>query len=67
MDDDFDYLEHTMTPEIVCPYCLYEYSDSWEFTKDFGEEECTNCGKTFSYSRYVEVSYSTRQTQENKE
>lgn len=53
------------TREIVCPYCGYKYSDSWEV--DFGEGaegdteiDCISCDESFSVSRMVEVTYSSR-------
>lgn len=46
------------TDEVVCPYCGYEYNDSWEFY-DYEEEECCECGKSFYLSRHVEVTYCT--------
>lgn len=52
-----DYL-HSYSPEIICPYCGYEYSDSWEMI-DSGNETCEECGKEFKFERDVEVSYST--------
>lgn len=52
--------------EIVCPHCFYEFSDSWEFGKEeCGEEECPECGNEFTWTRQVEVSYSTK-IKENK-
>lgn len=50
------------THEIVCPYCGYEFSDSWEIgdgDQDIGEMVCHNCEKTFLAYRNVEVTYST--------
>lgn len=44
--------------EITCPICGYEFSDSWEYGSDYGEDECGGCGATFEWSREVEVSYS---------
>ena len=42
--------------EETCPYCGYEFSDSWELPDD-GEDECPECGKKFYYNRNVSVSY----------
>ena len=47
------------TSEIVCPYCGYEISDSWELTCDDDEYECDECGKKFHYYREVDVHYTT--------
>jgi len=46
-------IDHKFTNEIVCPYCGYEFSDSWEYLDPSndshdGEEidvECLECGK----------------------
>lgn len=51
-------IDHEYTDEIVCPWCGYEYSDSWECS-EYGEEECPDCYNPFSYNRDVSVSYST--------
>lgn len=49
------------TPEIVCPYCGYEFYDSWEYGGDQSEElgliACDNCGKEFYVTRYIHVTY----------
>ena len=45
--------------EITCPICGYEFSDSWEYGSDCGEDTCEGCGATLEWSREVEVSYST--------
>jgi hypothetical protein len=34
--------------EIKCPYCGYEFSDSWEYGKGESVIEC-ECGKDFHY------------------
>lgn len=49
------------TDEIVCPYCGYEFSDSWEYA-DYSrvEVECgdhLNCGKEFIVYPDVTVTY----------
>lgn len=54
-----DPLDHMCTDEIVCPYCLYQHSDSWERSQDDGEMECSECEREFRYSRYTRVSYTT--------
>lgn len=45
------------TAEIVCPWCGYEHSDSWE--KEPGNRNCPDCGRDFEVERNVEVTYST--------
>lgn len=48
----------TYGDEIICPYCKYEHSDSWELESDDGETECGECGKSFLYCRHIYVTYS---------
>jgi len=49
--------------EIHCPYCNFEFGDSWEYgdsqSEDIGELECPNCDKKFHASRSISVSYVT--------
>lgn len=49
------------TEEIVCPYCGYELSDSFEY--DFedtgGNMECPNCDKSFLVDVHRQTNYST--------
>ena len=60
-DEDTD-----CTDEVVCPYCGYEHSDSWEYSmKHDGDEteiECNDCNKKFIANLNVEYSYSTSKT-----
>ena len=61
-------IDHEYTDEIVCPYCGHEFSESYEFSGDSGEEECYECGKEFEYHRHIEVTYCTYEiTEEMKE
>jgi hypothetical protein len=53
-------IDHTLTPNIVCPHCGYTYNDSWELNDDFGEEECPECYGLFEYTRDVTIDYSTQ-------
>ena len=59
-EEEFD---HDYTSEMVCPYCGYVHTDSWEWEgKDLeasGEYECDHCGKEFSVTRTFSVFYST--------
>lgn len=49
------------TDEIMCPWCGYEESDSWELDSDYDNEyECPSCGRTFEVTRNVEVTYTSR-------
>lgn len=53
-------IDHEYTDEIVCPWCGYKMSDSWEMSDD-GEYDC-DCGKSFEYTRNYSVDYSTSRT-----
>lgn len=57
-------IEHENTQNIVCPYCGWEDTDSWEQTPNNGEAECARCGKTFHYERDITVDYSTMTMEE---
>lgn len=48
------------TSEITCPWCGYEFSDSWEYGDDDDACECPDCGKLFSYTRDIEVTYTSK-------
>ena len=54
-------IEHEYTNEIVCPYCGYECSDSWEFdsNNNCGTHECGDCGEEFEWERNIDIDYST--------
>ena len=56
-----DYIDHNRTDEIVCPWCGYQFSESYEFDGDSGDIECGNegCEKPFFYEREMEPFYST--------
>ena len=56
-------INHEYTDEIVCPYCGYEFSDSWDFNRDSEEIDCPECEKTFEYFREVEVKYVTKKVE----
>lgn len=61
-------IDHDHTDEVVCPYCGYEFGDSWDLSDDSGELDCSECGKEFEYYRHIEVTYCTYQiTEEMKE
>jgi transcription elongation factor Elf1 len=54
-------IDHEYTDDIVCPYCGYEFTDSWEFegNEDLGLIDCQSCEKPFIATRNVEVTYTT--------
>ena len=45
------------TDEIVCPYCGYIHSDSWEY--EDGDVTCCDCDLLFTVERNTEVTYTT--------
>lgn len=47
------------TSEIVCPYCGHTFQDSWEYEDSDDECYCDECNKTFTYERYVQVTYTS--------
>ena len=52
---EFDYENN-----IKCPYCEYEDFDSWEADDSSDENKCDGCGLSFSYTRHVEITYSSK-------
>lgn len=62
LNDDTVY--HT---EIVCPHCHTEWGDSCEYTNDQGEETCDACGKRFTYTRDIEITYTTEKIEEEEQ
>lgn len=62
-------IEHEGTNEIVCPYCGYKFSDSWDYSSDDDVVECLNddCGKQFKYYREnLGCAYSTSKIEEKQ-
>jgi len=59
--------------EITCPYCGYEFSDSWEHhgldnDGDSQEEECPECEKKFHVKLDISHDYTSHGLcEENKE
>jgi len=52
------------TSEIVCPWCGYEYQDSWAFEPSATArgEQCQNCEQTFWWETDIEVTYTSRKS-----
>lgn len=61
-------IDHDMTHNAVCPHCGYEHGDSWELGSqsgsDSGETDCHHCEKPFTWSREIEITYTTRPVRE---
>jgi DNA-directed RNA polymerase subunit RPC12/RpoP len=64
-------IDHEYTDEVVCPYCGFEYGDSYEFftgCHENSEAQCEGCNKYFAMTRNVSVDYSTsKMCDKNKE
>ena len=61
-------IDHDYTDEVICPYCGYEFSDSWEFNDNQDEQhvECEECSKEFFLYVNISVDYTTRKKKELK-
>jgi DNA-directed RNA polymerase subunit RPC12/RpoP len=60
MSDELEWDKHTSTDDVVCPYCGETHGDSWEWAQDSDDAmKCDHCGKTFSYYRNIEVTYTS--------
>jgi len=47
--------------KIICPYCGYIFSDSWEYNPgEYENVECMNCDEIFVLNVVVTVEYSTQ-------
>ena len=56
---DIDPKDKSYELNVVCPYCGYEDSDSWELSDSEDEHECGRCGATISFERAVTVEYNS--------
>lgn len=59
-------IDCSFTRDVVCPYCGYEFKDSYElfeFYNSHGEDnvdvECDECGKEFNAYRHITIDYSS--------
>lgn len=62
--------EKEFMDEITCPYCNYEFSDSWEFCVGGDSQknvECLGCEKKFNLEINFETTYSTYPIKPKKE
>lgn len=55
--------EHEDTEEIICPWCGYQFRESWEFTAEEDETDCYRCEKPFKYHRIIDVTYDTERVE----
>lgn len=63
--------DHQHTDEIVCPYCDYKFSDSWEYDHLPGDGDkarqltnCHSCRKEFFFDVIIETSYTTERKED---
>jgi hypothetical protein len=58
---DEDLIDCDYTREIVCPFCGYEHSDSWEHhgNDDTIRMNCEKCEREFDCERDITVHYSS--------
>lgn len=55
----FEKIAVSYAHNITCPWCGWEYNNSWEMGEENNLEECENCGRYFAYQREVEVTYNS--------
>ena len=53
-----DEMNTDYTKDIICPFCGYIFTDSWELI-DESDAECPECEKTFDLEVDVTVRYTT--------
>lgn len=48
--------------DVVCPYCGYRIEDDeyYFLDEEYGEYECPECGKTFTFQAHREITYCTQ-------
>lgn len=54
-----DKFDTKFTNEIVCPYCGFEFMDSYEFDEGDNPIHCEECKKDFVFTQNIEVTYNT--------
>ncbi len=47
------------TDNLICPYCGYEETDSWELGESSDNHQCGSCDKTFVYETEVSRSFTS--------
>lgn len=53
-------IETDFTDEIICPFCGYIFSDSWEYNHTDDMADCPECGKRFELEIDESVTYTTQ-------
>jgi len=61
-------IDTKFTDEVICPYCDFEYTDSWEVTTSpFNVNvACEKCKKVFTVCADFSVTYCTYKTDTGK-
>ena len=62
MSDEVEEFDTSYTEELVCPYCGYEHSDSWEIGDSENSSTCNNCDKNFKFDQQISRTFSTYPT-----
>lgn len=58
MPEEFDEWDYHNLHAIKCPYCAYEYSDSWEHSNDDEEEhDCPRCKNKFTVTADTSLTF----------
>jgi hypothetical protein len=55
-------IDTSMTDELICPHCGYEFSDSWEFALNGatdGKVDCRDCNKEIEFEIVTEITFSS--------
>lgn len=54
-------IEHSNSDDLICPYCEYQFSDSWELIPSGGWATigCHECGKEFEYEANTQVTFNS--------
>lgn len=58
-------IDHEYTTNVVCPWCGHEFSDCFEWPDSDDGDDCTECGKRYSYYREVSISYVSKKEVDN--
>lgn len=54
-------MSHEYENDIICPYCNYKFTNSWEYNNCEADEdiECLSCAKAFNVSSNPSITYSS--------
>lgn len=68
MPEEYDEWDYQDLEEITCPYCAYEFSDSWE-SSDADEEikECPRCDNQFKVTAVHSLTFNCYRIEEPEE